>query len=219
MAYDLEEQEQLAQIKAWWNRYGNLLTWLLIAAIAAYAGWTGGKNYQRRQTDQAAVLYLELQKAVEGKDLQKVQRAASDLQEKFASTTYAHMAALVAAKAAYDANELAAAKKQLTWASEHAKGTEYNAIATVRLAGVLLDEKAYDEALRMLSGSFPDHFGSIVADRKGDIMMAQGKATEAAVAYQLALEKMDPKNPGRQLVQIKLDAIGGVAKDASAGKS
>lgn len=219
MAYDLEEQEQLAQIKAWWNSYGNLLTWLLIAALAAYAGWAGWKNYQRSQTDQAAVLYQELQKAVEGKDLQKAQRAASDLQSKFASTTYAQMAALVAAKAAYDSNDVANAKKQLTWLTEHAKGTEYSAIATVRLAGLLLDEKAYDDAMRALSGSFPDHFAGIVADRKGDVMMAQGKAAEARVAYQLALEKMDSKNPGRQLVQIKLDAIGGVATDAAAGKS
>lgn len=219
MAYNLEEQEQLAQIKGWWNRYGNIVTWLLIAVLAAYAGWTGWKTYQRSQADQAAVLYQELQNAVEGKDLAKAQRAASDLQAKFSSTTYAQMAALMAAKAAYDANDLAAAKKQLLWAADHASGTEYSAIAKVRLAGLMLDEKAYDDALRMLSGDFPVHFAGVVADRKGDVMMAQGKATEAHAAYQLALEKMDPKNPGRQLVQIKLDAISGVAANAAAKKS
>lgn len=219
MAYDLEEQEQLAQIKAWWSRYGNLVTWLLIAVLASYAGWTGWKNYQRGQADQAAVLYQALQQAVEGKDLAKAQRAASDLQAKFTSTTYAQMAALMAAKAAYDANDIAVAKKQLQWVAGNAQGTEYSAIAKVRLAGLLLDEKAYDEALRTLSGDFPEHFRGIVADRKGDVMMAQGKAAEAHAAYKLALETMDAKNPGRQLVQIKLDAIGGLALNAPARKS
>lgn len=216
MAYDLEEQEQLAELKAWWKRYGNLVTWLLIAALAAYAGWTGWRSYQRNQTSQAAVLYQELQKAVESKDAAKVQRAAADVQSKFASTSYAQMAALVAAKAAYDANDLAGAKKHLQWAAEQSSEAEYRAIARIRLAGILLDEQAYDEALRTLSGDFPAHFAGVVADRKGDVLMAQRKPAEAHAAYQSALEKMDPKNPGRELVQIKLDAIGNAGAKAPA---
>ncbi len=80
----------------------------------------------------------------------------------------------------------------------------------------MLDEKAYDEGLKALSGDFPAQFSSIADDRKGDILMAQNKVDEARTAYQAALEKTDVKNPGRQLIQIKLDAIGGaVAKKAA----
>ncbi|ONN67393.1 tetratricopeptide repeat protein [Herbaspirillum sp. VT-16-41] len=214
MAYDLEEQEQLDSIKAWWAKYGNLVTWALIIALAAYAAWTGWNTYQARQSGQASVLYEEQQKSFAAKDNAKVQRAASDIQDKFSGTAYAEMSALVAARSAFDANDIETAKKQLQWVIDHGRGKEYKAIAAVRLAGVLLDAKSYDEALKLLSGDYPAQFAGAIADRKGDVLLAQGKRDEARSAYKLALEKSDAKDPGRQLIQIKLDAIGGEAPKA-----
>ncbi|WDZ94559.1 tetratricopeptide repeat protein [Herbaspirillum sp. WKF16] len=214
MAYDLEEQEQLDSIKAWWAKYGNLVTWLVIIALAAYAGWTGWNTYQARQAGQASVLYEEQQKSLAGKDNAKVQRAAADIQDKFSGTAYAEMSALVAAKSAFDANDGETARKQLQWVIDHGRGAEYKAIAAVRLAGVLLDAKSYDDALKVLSGDFPAQFAGAVADRKGDVLLAQGKRDDARAAYKLALEKTEAKDPGRQLIQIKLDAIGGEAPKA-----
>jgi predicted negative regulator of RcsB-dependent stress response len=216
MAYDLEEQEQLATLKAWWKQYGNLVTWLLIAALAGYTGWSGWNYYHRNQATQAAQLYEELQKAAAAKDNAKLQRAAQDMEEKFERTAYAQMGALAAAKGAFDANDLKGAKAQLQWIVDHGSDPDYKAIAKIRLAGILLDEKAYDEGLKLLSGDFPSQFAGDVADRKGDILTAQNKIEEARAAYQLALEKTDPRNPGRQLIQLKLDAIGGASAKAAA---
>lgn len=215
MAYDLEEQEQLATLKAWWNQYGNLVTWLLIIALAGYAAWSGWNYYQRNQSAQAAQLYGELQKAATVKDNDKVQRAASDMTAKFGRTAYAQMAAFVAAKSAFEANDLNAAKTQLRWVIDNGND-EYKAIAKIRLAGVLLDEKAYEDGLKLLADDFPEVFAGTVADRKGDILVAQTKIEEARAAYQLALEKTDEKNPARQLIQLKLDAIGGTPVKAAA---
>lgn len=216
MAYDLEEQEQIASIKSWWNQYGNLTTWLLIIVLAAYASWTGYKYYERTQSVQASQLYEELQKAVTAKDNGKVQRAVNDMQTKFASSAYAQMSALAAAKSALDANDAKTAKTQLQWVIDKASDEEYKAIAKIRLAGILLDEKAYDDGLKLVSGTFPAPFAGAVADRKGDLLLAQNKIDEARAAYQLALEKTDQKNPGRQLIQLKLDAIGGASVKAAA---
>lgn len=208
MAYDLEEQEQLASLKAWWEKYGNASTWALIAVLAAYSGWTYWKYHQRSQAAEASALYAELQSAVEAKDNAKVLRAAGDMESKYGSTAYAPMAALVAARNAFDANDLKSAKAQLQWAAEHGSD-EFKAVAKVRLAGVLLDEKAYDEALKALAGDVPPAFAGAVADRKGDILAAQNKVAEARTAYQAALDATDKKNPGRQLIQLKLEALGG----------
>ncbi|MBA5608181.1 tetratricopeptide repeat protein [Duganella sp. FT3S] len=217
MAYDLEEQEQLASLKAWWNQYGNLTSWVLIAGLAAYSGWTGWNYYQRSQAAQASALYDELQHAVDAKDAAKVLRAAGDMESRYGSTTYAPMGALLAAKSAFDANDLKSAKAQLQWASEHGD-EEYKSVAKVRLAGVLLDEKAYDEALKVLATVTAPQFAGAVADRKGDVLAAQNKLAEARAAYQAALDATDKKNPGRQLIELKFEAIGGAvpaAKDAA----
>ena len=217
MAYDLEEQEQIASLKAWWEKYGNLTSWVVIAGLAAYSGFNGWNYYQRNQATQAAALYDELTSAVDAKDNAKVLRAAGDMESKFGSTTYAPMSALVAAKSSFDANDVKSAKAQLQWAIEHG-GDEFKSVAKVRLAGVLLDEKAYDEALKVLAGDVPAEFAAAVADRKGDILVAQNKLAEARAAYQAALDASDKKSPGRQLIQLKFEAIGGfvpAAKDAA----
>lgn len=212
MAYDHEEQEQLASLKSWWAQYGNIVTWSLLIVLAAYAAWTGWNSYQRNQTAQASQFYEEFQKAVTAQDKEKVQRAAIDMQSKFPRTAYAQMTALGAAKFAFDANDLPTAKAQLQWIIDKGENDDYKAIAKVRLAGILLDEKAYDEGLKLLSGHFPEQFASLVDDRKGDIFVAQNKLDDARTAYQTALEKTEQKSPGRQLIQIKLDAIGGAVK-------
>lgn len=209
MAYDLEEQEQIDAIKAWWKQYGNLITWLLIIALSIYSAWSGWKYYQRRQAAQASQLYEELYKAAVSKDNALVLRAATDMREQFGRTTYAQMAGMIAARSTYETGDIKAARAQLEWVAGNAVDDEYKAIAKIRLAGILLDEKSYDEGLKILSGDYPEPFAALAADRKGDILVAQEKIDEARVAYQQALDKSDAKDPGRQLIQIKLDGIGG----------
>jgi predicted negative regulator of RcsB-dependent stress response len=208
MAYDLEEQEQIANFKAFWNRFGNLISWVLIIALGSYAGYNFWNSHQRGKAAEASGLYDQMFEAAQANDNAKVQRMAADIESKYDSTAYAQMAALAAAKTAFDANDLKTAKAQLQWAADHGND-EYKSIARLRLSGVLLDEKAYDQSLALLNGDFLPQFAAEVADRKGDVLVAQNQLAEARTAYQAALDKMDKRNPGRQIVQIKLEAIGG----------
>jgi predicted negative regulator of RcsB-dependent stress response len=215
MAYDLEEQEQIATLKEWWSKYGNLSTWVVIAGLAAYSGWNGWNYYQRNQAAQASVLFDELQTAISAKDNTKVARVAGDIENKFGRSAYASLAALSAAKSFFDANDLRSAKAQLEWVVAHGND-EHKNIAAIRLAGVLLDEKAYDEALKALAGAALPQFKTDVEDRKGDILAAQNKLEEARTAYKAALEAADKNNPGRQLIQLKLESIGGSVPEVKA---
>lgn len=207
MAYDLQEQEQLAEMKAWWDKYGNFIltaATVILLAIAAFNGW---RWYERRDAVQAAVLYDDLRAAVEVNNVSRIKEVAGTLIEGHPRTLYATLAALYAAKANHESKDLAAAKAQLRWVIDKSGRPEFAAIARVRLAGVLLDEKAYDEALQMVSGDVPPAQAAAFADRRGDILLAQGKGAEARAAFQQALDSTDAQNPLRSLIQLKLDAL------------
>jgi len=207
MAYDLEEQEQLESLKAWWKQYGNAVTWAVIVALLAFAGWSGWNYWQRKQAADAAQLYEQVTKAAEARDADRVKRAATDLEDKFGRTAYGPMSALTAAKVLYEAGDLAGAKAQLQWAIDHG-GDDYAPLARVRLAGVLLDEKAYDQGLALLKDA-PAQYEALFADRRGDLLAAQDKREDARTAYRHALEKLAPGEAGmRQIIQFKLDALG-----------
>lgn len=211
MAYDLEEQEKLAALKAWWKQYGNLLIWLVIVVLAVYTAWTVWGNYQRKQAEQASQLYYEMQNAVQSNDNERAQRIAVDMQEKFGSTAYAAMTNLVAARLAVDFKEANTAKERLKWVTDHGKEEGYKAIARIRLAEILLDEKQFAEAQAVLTAEFPEAFSSVAKDRMGDVYYAQGKLDEARKYYQAALSAAAPDDPGKALIQLKLDDLGGNA--------
>ena len=208
-ALDLEEQEQLAEFKAWWNRYGNLIltaVTLVLLVIAAFNGW---RFYQRGQSAEAFAMYEQLQAASSAKDKVKTQELAGQILERFPRTNFAPMAALINAKVQITAGDVKAAKAQLQWVVDNSKDDELKHVGRVRLAGVLLDEKQYDDALKLLSAEHPAYFDPIYADRKGDILLAQGKTAEARAAWEEAYTKADDKNPIRQIVQLKLELAGG----------
>jgi len=210
MAYDHQEQEQLDSFKAFWARYGSIITWVLIVALGSYAGFNYWKSHQRNQSVEASALYDELQTAMLANDNAKVQRVASDIRSKYDGTAYAQMSAMAAAKGAFEANDLKTARTHLQWVVEHGND-EFKSIARIRLAGVLLDEKNFDEALKALNGDVLPQFAAQVNDRKGDVLVAQNKLKEAREAYVAAIAAMDGSSPGRQVVVIKLEAIGGTA--------
>ena len=207
MAYDLEEQEQLATIKAWWDRWGNLVltaVTVLLLAIAAFNGW---RWYERHEAGNAGALYEEFLASLDGADVARKKELAGTLIERYGRTVYAPMAALQIAKVNLEAGDAGAARAQLRWVIDKSGHAELVQIARLRLAGVLLDEKAHDEALKLLGGEVPQTLAAAFADRRGDVLMAQGKADEARAAYQEALDKADAQHPLRPIIQLKLDAL------------
>jgi predicted negative regulator of RcsB-dependent stress response len=207
MAYDLEEQEQLAELKAWWNKYGNFILTVVTIVLLGFAAYNGWRWYQREQASQAAGVYGQFEQALAGRDVEKVGALADMLTSKYGSTAYSSMAALQGAKAQADAGKADRARELLQWVIDKSSHGELKAIAQVRLAGILLDEKKYDEALKVLGGDVPAAQATSVADRRGDILLAQGKVDEARAAYVEALAKADAQHPMRQLIQLKLDAL------------
>ena len=225
-AYDLEEQEQIAELKAWWKQHGNRLVNTVTVVAVIVVAWQGWGLYQRNQASEASMVYSALQQAVQVGDTQRIKAASGELIEKFSRTTYASLGTLISAKAMTEGGETQTAKAQLTWATEHAKD-ELRDLARLRLAALLLDEKAYDQALGHLEGAASPSFEARFQDMRGDILSAQGKKAEAKTAYQTALDKLGASEKDskgavagqerqsqsniifRELISQKIDASGG----------
>jgi predicted negative regulator of RcsB-dependent stress response len=213
---DLQEQEQLDALKAFWKQYGNLITWALIAALAVYAGLNAWKWWQREQSAKAGALYEQLQIAAQGGDAQRAGQVFGDLKERYPRTAFAEQGGLLAARVQFDRGQADAAKASLSWVAENAGEDEYKTVARLRLAGLLMQAKDYDAALKQLDAAKAPTFEALVADRRGDVLLAQGKAADARAAYQAAWKAMDDKLEYRRLIDAKLTALGARPQAASA---
>ena len=209
---DLEEQEQLDQLKAFWSKYGTLVTWVLIAALGSYAAWNGWNWYQRDQATKAGAMYDELDKAVQAGNVDQATRVFADMKGRFPGTAFTEQGGLQAAKLQFEKDKPDDALATLVWVEGNATEVEYQTIARLRAAGVLLDQKKYDEALKRLDAVVlkdgAAEFGALVNDRRGDVLLAQGKADDAKAAYTKAWQAMDAKLEYRRLVEAKLTALG-----------
>lgn len=217
---DLQEQEQLEDLKAFWKQYGNLIVWLLIIVFGALAAWNGWNLYQRKQAEKAAELYEQLDRAAQGGDATLVGKAFSDLRDRFPRTVQAQQGGLLAAKVQFDKGQADAARTSLAWVADNAQQDEYKTVARLRLAALLAEQQQYDAALKQLDGATAPEFAGLVADRRGDILLAQNKKDEAKAAYQTAFKSLDETVEYRRLVEAKLTALGAApaASAAANGK-
>jgi predicted negative regulator of RcsB-dependent stress response len=208
MAYDLEEQEQIAKLRAWWDEYRVMVIVAVIAGLVSVLGFQGWRYYRQQQAIGASTLYQQMEEAGFAKDHKRVRDIASQIESRYRGTAYASLAAFSAARAAVETADLADAKTHLKWVIENAGEEEFVQLARLRLAAVLLDEKSYAEALALLDGKPAEPFAGLYADLKGDILVAQGRPSEARAAYQLAFDKSEAQSAYRAMVQAKLEALG-----------
>jgi predicted negative regulator of RcsB-dependent stress response len=212
--YNLEEQEQLAQLKHFWAKYGNLITWLLIAVLGAFAAWNAWQFWQQKAATEAAALYDELDRAAQAQDTERVRRVWADVQKQGTGSAQAHQAGLLAARVLHEANALADARQALVVVVEKSPDAGVVAVARLRLAAIEIEDKAFDAALKWLEGPVPEEFNALVADRRGDALWAKGDADGARKAYGEAWAAMASTLEYRRILEAKLNALG-VDPDAS----
>src|SRR5690554_3845646 len=209
MAYDFEEQEKLDALRDWWAQYGTIIVTLAFVAMAAVLGWRGWQWYQNHQATQAMGYFEALESAAAQSDeeaIARVQAASATLREDFPKSGYTSRGVLIAAQSLARNGDLDGAAAQLKWLIQNSADEAMVQLAHLRLAGVLFEQKNYDAALEQLANPSPA-FEPLYADRRGDILQAQGKTDEAVREWERALARLQG-NPLAQIVQIKLDALG-----------
>ena len=220
--YDLEEQEQIAALRGWWKQYGGWATGLLLAIAMGWLGWYGWQTYQKTQNAEASRVFLLLQQASAQQNTSQVKQAAGELVNQYPRSQFAALGALLAATTLEAAGDAKSAEAQLVWVADNGKDA-VRGVARLRLAGIQMDQKDYDAALKTLSETPPAGFAARFDAARGDVYVAQGKLTEARASYDAALKNLDAggkevtpnsefagSEPGqllRRLVQEKRDAL------------
>ena len=196
MAYDLEEQESLAQLKAWWDKWGNLTLSCITVICLAFAGYNGWHWYKRYQGGKATVAYVQLQNAYVQNDEKNVRSLSDGLMKEYSSHVFASLAALMKANVEQKAGNLDAAR------------AEYATVARVRLAGVELDAKDANKAKAALDAIDPAQAQMpLVLDRRGDVLLALGAVDGARKCWEDALERDRASGELLALLSLKIQAL------------
>ncbi len=217
--YDLQEQEQLEELKAWWRVHGTLITGILVALAVAVVGWQGWQWWQRSQSAQAAQIYAGLQQALVQRDVKQVRQHAGELIEKHAGTHYAGMAALLAGKLFAETGDLKSAQAQFGWAADKAKEPGLRELARLRQAIVLADDQAFDAALKLLAEPPASGLRARYLELRGDILLAQGEGAKARQAYADALKALDEERKANAGSSRAYADVLEAKRDAAAGQS
>ena len=206
--FDLEEQEQIDQLKHFWHTWGTLISTVLLIVFGAVAAWNGYQYWKNREAFHAAALLDAVEVAGKVGDKERMEQAFADIRSKYAGTAQAGQAGLIVAKLELEQNNLDAVKSTLEWVAKNASDDGYKILAQLRLSSLLIEQKSYDAAMQGLSEKFPIEFDAIVADRKGDVFLLQDKKTEAITEYKKSKNIIDDKIEYNQLVEMKLNSLG-----------
>ncbi|HAF00848.1 MAG TPA: hypothetical protein DCG63_06085 [Methylophilaceae bacterium] len=207
MAFDLEEQEQLDEFKAWWNKHGKVITSILIAALLVYGGWQVYQYWTNKKSTEASNLYQALVTTDLG-NVSEIKSQTDKLTSQYSGTPYAGRAAVFAAKASYLAKDTAHSKAQLEWAIKNAKESNIQAIASLQLAAMLYENKDYEGAKKVLNENIDVGYVGLKDNLLGDISLAQGKTEDAKKLFESALKNLDPQGKFYQLTKQKLESLG-----------
>ena len=204
--YSLEEQEQLAGLKAFWSKYGGFILAVLILVLGGFALNNGWQWWQTRQSADSVVVYEQLQTAIGKGDLESAGQIQNTLTDEHGRSPYAQRGALLVAKAYFDGGKLDEAKTQLQWATKNASLDEFEATARLMLAGILIEQSDFEGAKAALSKKQPG-FEALFHDRLGDVALAQKDVVTARKEYELAQSTIQADSPWKQVIERKISAL------------
>ena len=190
-----DEQQELEKAKHLWRRGGKWVFALLVAAALAYLGNSMYQSPLRGKNEEAAT---------EGMKVQGDYAKLTELQNRFKDSPAAAQSSLQTALALFNAGKLDEAAKAYQWVLDTQKEPVLQVSAAQNLANVLVEQKKFDDALKVLNLTVPAEFEPLLNESKGDVLAAQGKKQEAAAAYKAALDKLPEDSLSRELVEAKL---------------
>jgi predicted negative regulator of RcsB-dependent stress response len=205
---DLEEQQQIDNLKAFWAKWGNLISGVVTVGLLAFAGWNGWHEWQRRENVAAGRAYDAVEAALQTQDTKAAAGLWAQMQTEHPRTTYTTQAGLVLAQSQIAQSQRDEATQVLTWVGTKGQPALLKELALLRLSGLHLEAERFAEAEKALAGIQDPAYAALVADRRGDLAQLQNKPDEARVQYEKAYLGLTDQQNYRRLVEAKLMALG-----------
>jgi predicted negative regulator of RcsB-dependent stress response len=202
------EEEQVEAIKKWWQENGKSIIAGVVIGITAIFGWRAYDSHMAVQSEQASVLYEQMIVAARTNDDENVLVYANRIIGDYKSSTYAVFASLMLAKVAAEAGEFEQAETHLRWVLKNSSQVEFEHIARLRLARILIASDKLELATETLNVNKPGDFVARYEELRGDIYVKQGKPDEAIKAYEKSLANTKGSSDAQSVLQMKLDDLG-----------
>ena len=184
--YETEEQ-QVKAIKDWWKENGRSVIAGVVIGVAGIVGWKGWNAYQEQQSLAASDRYHAMRASILAQDLESVVQQAGELRDKYSSTPYASLGALLLAKAKAEQGDQAGVVDNLVWVIDNSKQDTLQAVAKLRLARVYIAQNELDKAQGLLDQEYPQAYQSLRAEIRGDLLVGRGERAAARNAYDEAI--------------------------------
>lgn len=209
------DDEQVEALRAWWQENGRSIIAGVVIAIVALVGWQQWNGYQQQRAEQASADYQVFRSQILAQPPgEQAQALGEQLVDKYGSTPYGPLAALLLAQYHVERQELDQAAASLRWVAKEAKGQPVAALATLRLARVLGAQQKYDEALAVLQPA-PQPLAADYQEVRGDLLSEAGRRDDAITAYRAALQEQNLIPQRRALIELKLNDLGVSAEPAA----
>lgn len=204
----MDDLEQSERVREWLRANGSAITTGLAIGIAGLLGWQWWQGSQSQHRIDAAVTFQALEEAGTSKDDAKLEQLATDLAGQFGNTPYGALGLMRLADAQVAQGKSDAALATLEHAAKVAQAPALAALVRLRLARVQLATGKSQEALDALAKIPAGEYSGLVAEARGDALLALGRTSEAETAYQDALTALETGAPNRSIVEMKLADLG-----------
>ena len=204
------DEEQVKQLKKWWDENGKSIVGGITLGLVAIFGWRGWQDHLVVQGENASDLYEQMAADIrEGKGTDtEIAAIADQLNQDYKSTPYSTFSSLLQAREAVEKDDISAAKNHLQWVLDNTDNDEFRHLARLRFSRLLLIEGDKDAALSLIEKVDTGKFASSYHELRGDILLQQGDPKAAQEAYTQALATQNSIRGNQSIVQMKLDDLG-----------
>ena len=204
MAYSIEEEQEINQLKDWWKENGKTIIVAFILGVGGMFGWRYWQSHQAEQIAQASAQYDTLINSVQ-QDEQTKKANIEQFVQANSKTAYAVFALLDEAKKATEKQDFSAAEANLNQALTQSQDEVLTSIIALRLSAVQFQLGQLDNALTTLNQVKGESFNARKAILTGDIQIAKGDKVAAKNSFEQAQQSGSQLE--QQMAKMKLNNL------------